>query len=60
MTVETSDSFIREETEKNLRVIDAWAARMEPLLKMIADNNAALLRIIAEQERLRQPPEKRP
>jgi hypothetical protein len=27
---------------------------------MIADNNAALLRIIAEQERLRQPPEKRP
>jgi len=51
---------IGEETEKTLRAIDAWAASMEPLLNMIADNNAALLRIVAEQERLRQPSKNAP
>jgi hypothetical protein len=58
MTVEKSD-WIREETEKTRRTIDAFAARMEPLLKSLADSNAALLKIIAEQERLREPSEKR-
>ena len=60
MTPEEFDSFIREESEKTRRVIDAWVARMEPLLRMIADTNAELLRIVADQERRRQTLEKRP
>ena len=59
MTVEKSD-WVREETEKTQRAIDAFAARMEPLLKSLADSNAVLLKIIAEQERLREPSERRP
>ena len=50
MTVEMSD-WMREETETRR----AWKASMEPLLKSLADSNAVLLKIIAEQERLRQP-----
>jgi predicted transcriptional regulator len=55
MTVDMSD-WMREETETRR----AWKASMEPLLKSLADSNAVLLKIISEQERLRQPPEKPP
>jgi hypothetical protein len=59
MTVEKL-ARIGEETEKTLRAIDAFAARMAPLLKSLADSNARLLEIIAEQERRRQPSEEAP
>jgi hypothetical protein len=51
---EKSDNCLSEETEKTLCAIDAWAARMEPLFAMIADTHAKILRLVAEQERLRQ------
>ena len=60
MTPEEFDSFMREEGEKTRRAIDAWVARMEPLLRMIADANAKILKIVADQERQRQTLEKRP
>ena len=53
------DDWLHEETEKTRRAIDAWAARMEPLLAMIADTHEKVLRLVAEQERLRPPPDKR-
>jgi hypothetical protein len=59
MTDEMLDSVLREEIAKTLRAIDEWAARMEPLLKMIADTHANILKLVAEQERLRQAREKR-
>ena len=49
-------NWMREETETRR----AWKASMKPLLKSLADSNAVLLKIIAEQERLRQPSEKPP
>ena len=49
---------LHEDTQKILRAIDAWAARMEPLFAMIADTHARILGLVAEQERLRQPPDK--
>ena len=51
---------IRVEGEKTRLHMDAWAERLEPYLRMIADAHADILRMVADHESRRQSLEKRP